>query len=153
MEFPWDLVEMDVHTAYISALEIALKAQEIMCEMGCEFNPNFLKKSSDNCNEIGGEVIASEVTYDERTGAVTCKIMAPPVLKKRAAVGRYLDLVCLELQRIILENLPCKFKNLEAAYVVFVNHFSKNLTGKQPYFDNDNLTIKGLLDAIVPGRF
>lgn len=151
MKFPWDMVEPHIQTAYISAVETALNVQGIMYGKDCDSDQNLQQKNSGGMHsESSGDLIASEVVYDAGSGVLTCKIMAPPLLKKQSAASRYLSLVCPELQQKIIQILPPKFKKIEAAYVIFANHFSKKLKGKQPYFDNDNIAIKGLLDSIVP---
>ena len=38
----------------------------------------------------------------------------------------------------------------EIEFEIFVSHFLKNGHHQSHYFDNDNLAIKSILDAIVP---
>lgn len=42
------------------------------------------------------------------------------------------------------------FKKYDRALVIFVSHFCSDSVRIAPYYDNDNLSIKGILDIVVP---
>lgn len=89
------------------------------------------------------------VNFDARGWArILCP--TPPVLGSNYAVTKFKEVFCLYLQRKVSMALPKQFRKMRAAVVVYNNHFIPERTKKQPYFNNDNLAIKAILDAVVP---
>ena len=86
----------------------------------------------------------------DRKGWAKVLFPTPPVLKSKYAATCFKDLFCSYLQRKIATNYPSEFRTMRAAMIVYINHFTENAIRKQPFFDNDNLAIKAILDAAVP---
>lgn len=134
--------------AYVEAMTAALKAADIINAFSAEKGAGWERRKELN-EEASGVELAAE--FDAETGGISCRILSPPQTKNMKAKHRFFELICLDLEREIVNVLPPDFKKISSAYVVFVNHFKAELqAGKQPYFDNDNLAIKGILDAVVP---
>ena len=83
-------------------------------------------------------------------GGVHITIDTPPMTKKRASKILFWQLYCKDIEAKIVEKKPWDFKMIQSAYVIYLSHFDKSNPSKQPYFDNDNLAIKALLDAVLP---
>ena len=73
----------------------------------------------------------------------------PPILKKRVAKASFVDSFSIPLQKKIVSAMPDAFEKYDSAYVIYVNHWEKD-GAKTPYYDNDNIAIKVILDAVVP---
>ena len=84
------------------------------------------------------------------SGAIRCVFLTPPMTKSRAAANRFFEIFCVDLQKKIVANMPQNFRKIEDAYVFFIHHFDETDPHKQPYFDNDNLAIKSILDSVLP---
>lgn len=86
----------------------------------------------------------------EKEGYIKISFDSPPVLKTSIGVRTFSEEFCVKLQQELAMALPAGFKKYSAAYVIYVSHFVENEAKRQPYFDNDNLSIKQILDSIVP---
>lgn len=73
----------------------------------------------------------------------------PPLLKRMFSKAKFAEVFTLSLQKKTVMALPESFKKFQSAYVIYVNHWEKE-GAKTPYYDNDNIAIKMILDAIVP---
>lgn len=73
-----------------------------------------------------------------------------PLLKTKSAADRYAEIFLPYAHKKLAEYIPQDFKKFRSAHVIFINFVAQNKGKKQAYFDNDNLAIKALLDAIVP---
>lgn len=138
-------VYKDAEKAYAAAMKLSNNMLQIM------------NLKSEACTEKAAEVyeeetgfIALGAEFHEETGSVSCSFFAPPLTKNRWAKTPYLDLMCRQLPQKINEILPENFTKMKAANVIYVHHFHCSSDGKQPYFDNDNLAIKGVLDMVIP---
>jgi len=100
-------------------------------------------------NEKSG--IDSEVIIEAETGSVICRIDSPPFLKKSISKRKYFEIFCLDLQQEICKILPRNFKKIPSAYIIYINYFdAQKPRKKQPYYDNDNIAIKAIMDSIIP---
>lgn len=86
----------------------------------------------------------------EQDGGIGIRFDAPPILKSSIGVRTFAEEFCIELQQKLVMALPGDFKKFSAAYVIYVSHFIMSEPKRQPYFDNDNLSIKQILDSVVP---
>lgn len=75
---------------------------------------------------------------------------SPPLLKTGLAVSLFSERFCLDLLEKALEVAPASFRKYDAALIIYVSYFEKSEQNTVPYFDNDNLAIKQILDVIVP---
>lgn len=141
-EFQWMMMENDVHTAYIFSMELAANLQQLMAE-NAEVN---VEQTDGNGQETG----LIETEFSPVTGAITVRISAAPPLKRRESASRFLSLISPEISEKVIQILPRNFVRYDAAIVIYVHHFQGESAGKVPYFDNDNVAIKGILDAVVP---
>lgn len=110
----------------------------------------FEKRTYDKIPSNTGKVEAYFEKFALDFPAFRCVFPSPPILKTKAATSKFFELFCLDLQRTIIKNLPHSFRKMESAAVVYVSHYAKDATHRQPYFDNDNLAIKAVLDSVVP---
>ncbi len=78
-----------------------------------------------------------------------CKMMIAPILKKGYTKDPYYAHVCAGLQENVMQLCRGK-KSYKKVTVCFINHVKKGDENVPSYFDNDNLAIKGILDAIIP---
>ena len=140
-DFRTDLVEDDVHAAYSAALAVAVAMQNLM-----QVPASDRQKASAESEH--SDLVSAK--YDAHAGAFTVRINITPPLKKRASSTRFLTALCPEVTQKLLAILPKNFVLYDAAHVIYVHHFATDLHATAPYFDNDNVAIKGLLDAIVP---
>lgn len=140
-DFRADLAEDDVHAAYSAALEVAVAMQNLM-----QVPASDRQKASAESEH--SDLVSAK--YDAHAGAFTVRINITPPLKKRASSTRFLTALCPEVTQKLLAILPKNFVLYDAAHVIYVHHFATDLHATAPYFDNDNVAIKGLLDAIVP---
>lgn len=128
----------------IAAVLDAHKALHILCDK--DKRRRVVHDISESASGVG-----TEVEFDTEDNLFKCKIFSPPIMKSKRTTQQFFDLICLDLEREIVETVPDDFAKFRFAYVIFVNYFQDDLPpNKQPYFDNDNLAIKGILDAIVP---
>ena len=73
----------------------------------------------------------------------------PPILKNRFAKSAFVDGFGMPLQKKTADAIPEAFEKYDSAYVIYINHWDKDGV-KTPYYDNDNIAIKAILDAVVP---
>lgn len=73
-----------------------------------------------------------------------------PLLKTKFTADRYTEIFLPYAHQKLAGYVPKNFKKFRSAHVIFINFVAQNEGRRQPYFDNDNLAIKALLDAIVP---
>ena len=83
-------------------------------------------------------------------GTVQCNFHTPPFTKSRATQNRFFEYFCMDLQQKVVSNYPPNYKKIGTAYVIFIHHYDGADPHKQPYFDNDNLAIKAILDSVLP---
>ena len=145
--FQAQIIASAAEDAYTHALSAALSAQSILAQtVGEEKAKSIIQETNQK-----GSGIEFSVQFDADYDFFSCKCMTPPILKAQAAKGKFYELFCMELEEEIIKNIPADFQRISQAYVIFISHFdSQKPPNKQPYFDNDNLALKGLLDAIVP---
>jgi len=78
-----------------------------------------------------------------------CDLQLPAYMKSSEMEQRYADIISLEIQREVVKvraDNPVLFRSVS---VIFVNKQASDERGRQPYFDNDNLSIKRILDSII----
>lgn len=88
--------------------------------------------------------------YFESEHIFRCVMETTPLLKTQTAGRKYFEHVCLSLQREVVKVTAGAHIHFAKAIVIFVNHWVSSAVAKQPYYDNDNLALKGILDSIVP---
>lgn len=111
------------------------------------------KKATDTTTKIKTEESGVELSleFNVDLSIFHCKMQTPPILKYYARSGNFYDNLCLEIESRIINEIPQEFERIKHVACVFVSHFDASAPIKrQPYYDNDNLAIKGLWDAIVP---
>ena len=64
--------------------------------------------------------------------------------------SRLAECFIIEIGEKILTIIPRGYQKMDNIDVIFVSHFLKNGHHQSHYFDNDNLAIKSILDAIIP---
>ena len=74
----------------------------------------------------------------------------PPILKRSMAKANFAEAFLTPLAWKVIHAIPPGFKKFSSVYVVYINHADRTSLKKQPYFDNDNLALKGIMDAVVP---
>ena len=127
----------------IDALEIANGAVDFE---SC-FEPEQITKRAERENEFTDK---TAVRFDKSLQLLQCVFMTPPLTKRRATSNRFAEIFCTDLREKVSLAVPPKLRRLDDAYVIFVNHYSRKREHKQPYYDNDNLAIKAILDSVVP---
>lgn len=154
--------QFDVNAEYLSSIEKSQKAEQIYWAAGEAMLQvkDFLKGISEApldalrvSEDIPVDTVEIEAGFEDIAtdfSSFHCRFPSPPVLKTKAATSKFFELFCLDLQRVIVRNLPDRFKKMESVVVVFVNRYVHSSPHKQPYFDNDNLAIKAILDSVVP---
>ena len=78
-----------------------------------------------------------------------CKVSAPPFLRDQRNAKFYASRLGLEVERRVVDALPERDHRFRELFAIFVNYMVPNWDGSQPYYDNDNLLIKRMLDAII----
>ena len=73
-----------------------------------------------------------------------------PNLKTSRGISRLAECFIIEIGEKILTIIPRGYQKMDNIDVIFVSHFLKNGHHQSHYFDNDDLAIKSILDAIVP---
>lgn len=127
----------------IDALDIANGAIDFN---NC-FEPEQIPKREEAENDFTQK---TKVYFDESLQQVRCIFRTPPMTKRRATANRFSEIFCADLREKVSIAVPPKMKRLDDAYVVFINHYARRPELKQPYYDNDNLAIKAILDSVVP---
>ena len=134
---------------YIQATRLAIHAANLLLDCGDEGEEDrqnyklLLDTITEETEHKAGVFLGAD-------GSVCCRMFTPPFTKNRAVASAYTEHVLLPLERDLLLNLPKKYPLLEEVYVIYITYFDASLPPeKQPYFDNDNLEIKRLLDVVV----
>lgn len=83
----------------------------------------------------------------ETPNILCCTLPTMPITKGRTAAHAYTNLYNEPLRRMILQNYPENFQLFPEAYVIYAHYHPSHIT---PYYDNDNLAIKSLLDTVIP---
>lgn len=96
------------------------------------------------------QTLPNPVCYFENSHCFICKLGIPPVMKRSEIGAYFLREIGAEITKKMPEALEKQTHIFGKAYVVFLNRQSKTEKGKQPYYDNDNVMIKRLLDSILP---
>ena len=73
-----------------------------------------------------------------------------PNLKTKSSVSSLSERFVIEVGKKVEDIKPSDFVQMNDAHIIFVSHFAKKGPHNSLYFDNDNLAIKAILDAIVP---
>lgn len=137
--------QKELESIYIRALNVIETIQELL-EQTHSFDERNSKSRSENS---ASDVPEIDVEF-EKNGIVRCQLFTPPILKSKAAAWKFYDVFSLKISEKVASAVPRNFEKYDASYVIYVNHYADSPSGKQPYFDNDNLAIKSILDAIVP---
>ena len=90
-----------------------------------------------------------ESSYDENFG-LQFKFSRLPNLKTSRGISRLAECFIIEIGEKILTIIPRGYQKMDDIDTIFVSHFLKNGHHQSHYFNNDNLAIKSILDAIVP---
>lgn len=90
-----------------------------------------------------------EPSYDENFG-FQFKFSRLPNLKTSRGISRLAECFIIEIGEKILTIIPRGYQKMDNIDVIFVSHFLKNGHHQSHYFDNDDLAIKSILDAIIP---
>ena len=88
------------------------------------------------------------VTFDSPS-ILRVSLPDPPITKgNRNLANAYANLTGLEIAQRIRAQLPKDFHLFRQVYVIYAHH--DVLNHAQPYYDNDNLSIKAILDSVLP---
>ncbi len=83
-----------------------------------------------------------------------CEIISPPLLKRKVNGAKYKEVFVTELLKLVTQEASKAWqrgaKKYEHCTVAYVQHFLKTERGNTPYYDNDNIAIKAILDSVVP---
>lgn len=90
-----------------------------------------------------------EPSYDENFG-FQFKFSKLPNLKTSRGISRLAECFIIEIGEKILTIIPRGYQKMDDIDVIYVSNFLKNGHHQSHYFDNDNLAIKSILDAIIP---
>lgn len=118
-------------------------------ENDINFAEHFERNLDDFSQEIETEFDKKISVSFENGDIFHAVFAAPPLLKTRVAKSSFVDAFTISLQQKTANALPEAFEKYDSAYVIYINHWEKAGT-KVPYYDNDNVAIKTILDAIVP---
>lgn len=113
------------------------------------FAEHFERNFNDFPQEIESEFDKKISVSFENENIYHAVFAAPPLLKTRVANASFIDAFTISLQQKTGNALPEAFEKYDSAYVIYINHWEKAGT-KAPYYDNDNVAIKSILDAVVP---
>lgn len=78
-----------------------------------------------------------------------CYLHTPPFLRSQRNGREYAQILGLEISQAVAATLPKRHHRFREIDVIFVNHLLDTSSEKQPYYDNDNLLIKRMLDSII----
>ena len=107
------------------------------------------KLSGSNGVVVAASPFAINVVYETVPPCVHVTLDSPPVLKSRASAYPYGEAVQYPLQEQTIRALPRGFRKWASVCVIYVNHTDAT-HGRAPYYDNDNVAVKEILDAVVP---
>lgn len=143
MQFESDAVQaLDVESLYNKVSQLKASVTELL--------DDFYDKNPQPKFGKAGAVTVPIQSISVTSGCIAIRFDSPPVLKTSIGVRTFAEEFCIELQQKLVMALPDNFRKYSAAYVIYVSHFVANSPKRQPYFDNDNLAIKQILDSIVP---
>lgn len=102
----------------------------------------------DECDGITSP-FAVDVLFEQDPPCLHVTLDSPPVLKTRGTMAPYSEMVLYALQDKTIRAVPRGFSKWASTCVIYVNHTDAT-NGKAPYYDNDNVCIKAIMDAVVP---
>lgn len=144
MQFESDTVQpLEVESLYNKVSQLKAAVTELVDDF---YNNN----PRTNGGKDGAVLVPIQSISVEEEGCVGIRFDSPPVLKTSIGVRTFAEEFCIELQQKLVMALPDNFTKYSAAYVIYVSHFVESAPKRQPYFDNDNLAIKQILDSVVP---
>ena len=136
----------DIEKAYQNAIQSIVDIHTVASQIFSDKETEEIERS---CQRAANIPITAAKYYPD-IATLQCTLMAPPLLKKKTAKA-FLKLICAELEKEIIHALPENLVRFERAYVIYINHFDSSMPPvQQPYYDNDNIAIKGILDSVVP---
>ena len=97
----------------------------------------------------GEFAIANSVCSFETPSIFCCRVAAPPFLRDQRNAKFYASRLGLEIEKSVVDVLSNRDHRFRELYAIFVNYMDGSSGGAQPYYDNDNLLIKRMLDAII----
>lgn len=160
----------DIRNTICSVTEQACSDDEIEVKIvsACAENMRVfesLKETLDNLPESKRDTPIFDVLPDELQAKIVVefsqswlfhvRIFSPPILKPKTSkhkmtASQFVSLVSADIEQKVVRNIPKDFKPFGSAYVIYVSHYLSERTSRPAYYDNDNLAIKGILDATVP---
>ena len=153
LDNPTSISQSTAESVYQKLLELLWTTKEIL---------KITHSKNDNWSDFKGlfdqadktveseEISTTTVQYSDEIGGVTVKIAEPPILKGRSALSKFNAAFLDDLEQKIVQHMPKNFTKIGSACVIYISYFDKKRAEKRPYFDNDNLAIKAILDTIVP---
>lgn len=132
-----------IEESYVAAIDTLNRISFALEDIEPEENITSHSQISDN------NLFDFEPSYDENYG-FNFRFSRLPNLKSSRGVSRMSDRFSIEAGEKIVATIPKNFQKMRDANVIFVSHFLKDGPHSSHYFDNDNLSIKSILDAIVP---
>lgn len=112
----------------------------------CQAVSSTLAPGSEEPNEFA---IANPICSFETPHIFSCRVMAPPFLRDQRNAKFYASRLGLEVERSVVASLAERDHRFRKLFAIFVNYMGPSWEGSQPYYDNDNLLIKRMLDAII----
>ena len=79
-----------------------------------------------------------------------CRMDTPPILKKKISRYPFFDFLCRNLNKIAAEAGMEMEKKFRGCTVIYISYINRREPWFPPYYDNDNVAIKAILDAVVP---
>lgn len=94
-------------------------------------------------------LVSAPVCVYETPHIFHCSLEAPPFLRDQKNGRYYAEIVGTEVSNAVSNALHSRSHRFREVDVVFVNWITAKQIEKQPYYDNDNLLIKRILDSII----
>ena len=98
------------------------------------------------CQSSSAEFVTSHI--------LRCTISSPPMLKKKINARQYKDIfgrgLAINLSAAVHKQMADSFHKFSHCTVIFIQHHEGTGQAEAPYYDNDNLAIKYVLDEIIP---
>ena len=79
-----------------------------------------------------------------------CRMDTPPILKKKISRYPFFDFLCRDLNKIAADAAMDMEKKFRGCTVIYISYLDRREPCFPPYYDNDNVAIKAILDAVVP---
>lgn len=141
-----DKMRSSIEFTYGKALEIERISKEILSDTSSGFAEKPRKPStyfSAESNHSTVEFLSDSI--------VKVVIETPPILKNSASAKiEYQRKYCAEIQKAILDKKPHSYPVFKEFYFIFIQYCDTAKKKINAYFDNDNLSIKPIIDAMVP---